>query len=136
MQYAPVYPVPRGNNLTYDMKLDGGKYTNQQYLDYLFNVTADPTESVDLKEALPDVFAAMKKELGQFQESMAEPAYCGATDTIAAQKVFNLTQFISPWITDPDWKCPLPNDIDDASQNARQVEILCLYGLLSEERCV
>lgn len=117
------------------MKLDGGKYTNQQYLDYLFNVTADPTESVDLKEALPDVFAAMKQELRQYQAAMTEPAYCGATDTAAAQKVFNLTQFISPWITDPDWECPMPNDIDDAAQNARQVEILCLYGLLSEGRC-
>jgi len=136
VQYAPVYPVPQGNNLTYEMKIDGGKYTNQEYLDYLFNVTADPTESIDLKGSLPDVFATMKQELARYEAEMAAPAYCGATDTAAAQKVFNATQFVGPWITDPSWKCPMPNDIDDAAQNARQVEILCLYGLLSEERCL
>merc|ERR1711998_228019 len=47
VQYYPVWPVPQGDALA----VNQSNYANEQYLDYLFNATADPTESVDLKES-------------------------------------------------------------------------------------
>ena len=44
-QLQPIYSIPQTNNLTVDMS----HYENTEYVDYLFNLTADPTESHDLK---------------------------------------------------------------------------------------
>ena len=44
-QLQPIYSIPQTNNLTVDLS----HYENTEYVDYLFNLTADPTESHDLK---------------------------------------------------------------------------------------
>ena len=133
VQYMPVYPVPQSDFI--NTSLITGSWRDQSYLDYMFNITADPTESIDLKEDLPDLFAQLKQELSEYEANMEKVAFCGSVDNHAARKVFNKTQFIAPWIHDVDFRCPEENDISSVVQNDHQVDIYCLYGLLPDEEC-
>merc|ERR1711998_388913 len=112
-----------------------------EYVDFLFNLTADPTESNDLRETLPDVFSELNAILDKYEETMVDQAYCGSADNKAARKVFNKTQFITPWLNDTI-SCPETDaassavsypDIDKLRQHTMQQ--YCVYSLLPTEVC-
>lgn len=138
VQYQPAWAVPEGNNLT---EFDNWDWTNMEYVDFLFNLTADPTESNDLRETLPDVFSELNAILDKYEETMVDQAYCGSADNKAARKVFNKTQFITPWLNDTI-SCPETDaassavsypDIDKLRQHTMQQ--YCVYSLLPTEVC-
>lgn len=129
MQYQPVWPVPNGNNISLGSH---DSWLEMPFVDYLFNITDDPTESKDLKDTHPEIFHAMKRALDQFEDTMIESAYCGAADDAAATNVFNMTQFIGPWINDTDFKCPKQSYADEQMHMQDQY---CLYSLLPSQRC-
>ena len=62
VQLQPIYEVPKGNNYS----LDGmTHYLNMSYVDYLFNISADPSELHDLKDEQPEVFHELSRALDQ-----------------------------------------------------------------------
>lgn len=129
MQYQPVWPVPTGNNMSLGSH---DNWIDMPFVDYLFNITEDPTESTDLKYTHPDIFHAMKRALDQFEDTMIDSAYCGAADDAAANEVFILTQFIGPWINDTAFECP-KQSYDEQEMHIQ--DQYCLYSLLPSQRC-
>ena len=123
--------------------MDQADYFDMKYLDYMYNISADPSESNDLKHSKPALFEELSRIFDQYLDTMQPTAYCGATDNKAAHAVFNLTQFISPWVNDTDWKCPSGEESEDESEGrggqshgaSERDEIYCLYGLLPKSRC-
>eukprot|EP00622_Pseudochattonella_farcimen_P004689 FR740128.1.p1 GENE.FR740128.1~~FR740128.1.p1 ORF type:complete len:322 (+),score=33.05 FR740128.1:77-967(+) len=132
-QLQPIYSIPQTNNLTVDMS----HYENTEYVDYLFNLTADPTESHDLKDAHPDIFHAMNRALDQYEVTMEPTAFCGAADDVAAVAVFHETPFIGPWMDDTDFQCPVINDMSSmAHQEHLDYSVLPLRGCFPAPRAL
>lgn len=129
VQYQPVWAVAKSKM---DLPSNLDNWEQRHYLDFLFNLTADPYEQVDLRLEQPGVFAAMKAEFSRIQAGMVPTSYCGVDDDTAATTVFQETQFVGPWITDDNFTCPV-----DHQRDAHRSSVLayCEYGLLSEESC-
>uniref|UniRef100_A0A7S2WH76 Uncharacterized protein n=2 Tax=Rhizochromulina marina TaxID=1034831 RepID=A0A7S2WH76_9STRA len=124
-----IFPVPKGDALQVQEAADD----DASALDFMFNLTADPTESQDLRSSKPELFSHMLREFSQMQETMIADAFCGAADSAAANKVDAETQFIGPWIDDPYFKCPGEEKAGDAL--AHYNAILYLYNLVPRSKC-
>ena len=74
--------------------------------DRLFDVEADPTESLDLVASRPDAYAALRARFDALAADAAASVYCGADDAAAAVAAFAATGFLGPWTHDADPSCP------------------------------
>ena len=169
VQYMPVWDLPQSDNRTEleegGVFADGGSggedWYNEVPSDYLYNITADPSETTDLKAQYPEVFAELNKIMDEYLPTMPATAYCGSTMDKQARKVFNETQFIGPWVTEENFVCPKGNysssdDYDDelsveeqdAISSAADSDVtsalqfmaqytaeMCLYHLLPDSAC-
>lgn len=108
-------------------------YLSVETADFLFNLTEDPTESKDLKEAYPAIYREMYDMFLKFETRATNPAFCGVGDNKQATKVFNETQFIAPW-TDATIQrsCFIIGSAEEVEHNTEQ---MCRYGLLPSEKC-
>ena len=170
VQYLPVWELPQSENRSdYEaggVYADGGAGGEDWYntvpTDYLYNVTADPTETTDLKAQYPEIFAQLNELMDEYVATMAPTAYCGSVMDKQARKVFNETQFIGPWVTEDDFVCPkgnysstnatyddqLSEEEQDAMRSAVEIDVssalqfmaqytaeMCLYHLLPDSAC-
>lgn len=108
-QFLPAWPAPKAASLqrTVSVPEDVHFWWNRSYDDFLFDLEADPTESHNLKDRLPDVFKSMKKILQDYRDSMVSSAYCGVDDSMVAERTFKKDQFLGPW-RNADFECGEP----------------------------
>ena len=131
VQMQPRWPVPHN-----DTPEEGGPHGLWDWLaapynDYLFNITDDPTESRDLKAAsgyYKGEYERMKRRVSELKAEMAPTAYCAATNDMRADAIFNLTNFITPWMS-ADFVC-----LDNRTASAWEADY-CAYGLLPAWKC-
>lgn len=127
--YSSIWPVPK------DDHPDGGDRAAAEDTvptDYLFDLSVDPTESHDLREEQPEVFETLMRRFSEEVATMVPTAYCGAADNAAADLVFEKTQFITPWITDENFKCP---GLDRETILLRWRLAQCAFSLVPDEEC-
>ena len=108
-----------------------------QYETYLFNITADPTESHDLKHRMPGALARLRARFDAFNATSVPAAYCAATkeDDVLAHRLFNVTQFVTPGWRDASYVCPDTAESDVAAWATAWRRDYCAYGLLPSSEC-
>lgn len=96
----PIWPVVSTKNVPFEMTVDWGGTMNW----YLFNVTADPGESVNLMNEHPEIVGELSMRLQMYKSGMVNSSWCDST-TKKAVKTFNQTMFIGPWLADSTVSC-------------------------------
>lgn len=129
VQKQPIYGVP-SKDRPMETKAN---FMFENLVDYLYNIAEDPTESTDLKDELPEVFAEMKRTFDNYAQTMVDAAYCAAADETKAVAVFQETQFIGPWMEPgTEYKC-IKKDSDHESNH--MLWQYCVYDLLPPDYC-
>lgn len=128
VDYSDVWEVPGEN------EPDKTKQHFAKKLDFLFNISADPTESQDLRgdSSYRHIFAHMNLEFSKLQLSMVDPAFCGAAYDSLADSVYEEEEFIGPFMQNQSYKCIIK---DSAEEVLHISKIECGYRLHSPEFC-
>lgn len=129
VQYAPVWEIPQ-DNYPNKTKL----HLHEEKLDYLFNLTADPTESHDLSHdpSHRHIVAHMNEEFSKILATMVDPAFCGAANDTLADSVYSKTHFVGPFMKNESYRCIKKNSAEEATHISR---IECGYQLHPPEFC-
>ena len=72
-------PISRAMRSTCEVSRHA-RWVHAPYESFLFNITADPSETTDLRLARPDAFATMQRRFDELVATMLLPAYCEATN--------------------------------------------------------
>lgn len=96
----PIWPVVSTKSVPFEMTIDWGGTMNW----YLFNITADPGESVNLMNAHPEIVEELSMRLQMYMSGVVNSSWCDST-TDKAVRTFNRTKFIGPWLTDSTVSC-------------------------------
>eukprot|EP00617_Octactis_speculum_P005319 CAMPEP_0185772656 /NCGR_PEP_ID=MMETSP1174-20130828/70083_1 /TAXON_ID=35687 /ORGANISM="Dictyocha speculum, Strain CCMP1381" /LENGTH=248 /DNA_ID=CAMNT_0028459025 /DNA_START=78 /DNA_END=824 /DNA_ORIENTATION=+ len=131
VKYQPVWPLEKTNG-TQASTRDRDDWYNEKFADFLFNVTADPTESTDLRETHDYIFKELREKFSQYEESMVPTAFCAAADNKLAEETFRKTEFVVPWINNTNFKCPEIKSSDEVAHITTQ---WCLYKLIPSAHC-
>ena len=99
------------------------KYGNVKYL---YNITADASETYNLADEMPEVVAAMEQKLQAYRDTMVSPAYRTSNydKSYSAWSEFN-SNFIGPFDDDEELDAETPGSVgntagdpnDDKAQN-------------------
>merc|ERR1712070_588725 len=91
----PVWPVVFTEGVPFEFKIDWGGTMNW----YLFNLTADPTESNNLMNEHPEIVGELSGKLAQIKSTAQNSSWCESTPD-SAYRVFNTSGFIGPWLSE------------------------------------
>jgi arylsulfatase B/arylsulfatase I/J len=125
-----VVPVPNSNNAD-----DFPTQTTGSPKNFLFDVTEDPGEHVNLIDDMPGVYNRLGEAFRKAAKGAVTPAYCGVADDDSATSLFDETGFVGPWRDDDvDYvkECITPDSDED---KRHIVAMYCAYRLLPMEEC-
>eukprot|EP00622_Pseudochattonella_farcimen_P004742 FR740200.1.p1 GENE.FR740200.1~~FR740200.1.p1 ORF type:complete len:199 (+),score=14.21 FR740200.1:61-597(+) len=95
----PIWPVVTTKHVPEEFVIDWGGTMNW----YLFNISADPSESVNLMTAHPEIVQRLSSKMMSLKATMVSSSWCKAMPT--ADKTFNGTMFIGPWLSNNNPTC-------------------------------
>jgi len=112
--FMPPECFGEGNDTDCVVLDEGGTYTKEVFGTYLFNITADPSETNDLKSEYREIFEYMMKRLQFHSDSQVQPLFCPAPDTNSRTYWDANDGFICPWKDD---ETPCQYDDSDSDSN-------------------
>ena len=71
---------------------------------YLFNISADPTESTNVMNEHPEIVEELSGKLMGLKDTMQTSSWCSAMSEVA-DATFNKTMFIGPWLSNAGYQC-------------------------------
>ena len=127
VQWMPRYALPDGADWP-----EYPDFSGNEHRDWLFDVSADPTESTDLLDEYPEAYAALKARFLEWSAAAAEPAFCGCSDDAGAKAVFDaattggaeLNYFVHHVLLDACANCQDLNAAEDIMDQTRQAGMI------------